>query len=100
MCSLAPNKRNANYNTPRYRFSHIRLAKVQKLQKFFQKRSGRGPLGREAQAMELSGHSVTFYRAKRPLLIVLVFSGAEITGCAGSMVETGKLGWRNERTQV
>lgn len=93
MCSLAPNKRNANYNTLRYRFSHIRLAKIQKLQKLFQKWSGRGPLGVEAQDVELGGQSVTFCGATRFLLVVLVFSAAEITGCPGNTVETGKLGW-------
>lgn len=32
MCSFAPNKRNANDNTPRYRSSHFSLATIQKLQ--------------------------------------------------------------------
>ena len=32
MCSFAPNKRNANDNTPRYRFSHFSLATIPKSQ--------------------------------------------------------------------
>lgn len=90
MCSLAPNKRNANYNTPRYRFSHIRLAKIPKLQKLLQKWSGQGPLAIEAQVMELDGPSVPSCRTTGLLLVLLVSSGAEITGCPENMVETRK----------
>lgn len=89
MCSLAPNKRNANYNTLRYRFSHIRLAIIPKSQKRLQKWSGRGPLGMEAQVMELGRHLVPSCRAMGRLLILGVSSGAEITGCPGNTVETG-----------
>lgn len=86
MCSLAPNKRNANYNTLRCHFSHIRLEKIQKLQNLLQKWSGPGPLGMEAQVMELGGHLVPFRRASG---LPLLSSGAEIIGRSGNRAETG-----------
>lgn len=59
MCSLAPNKINANYNTLGYHhISQIRLAKIQKLQKLLQKWLGPGPPGMEVRVMELGGQSV------------------------------------------
>lgn len=90
MCSLAPNKRNANDGTLRYHFSHIRLAKIQKLQKVLRKWAGPGPLGMEAQVVELAGHCVC--RAVGLPRLPLLSSGAEITGCSGNRVD-----WAEER---
>lgn len=99
MYSLAPNRKNANYNTQgTINFSHIRLAKIQMLQKLLRKWPGPGPLGMEAQVVLLDGYLVPFCRAAG----LFTSAGSLWVGRRWPLrdrVETGQTGLRSERRQ-
>ena len=93
MCSFAPNKRNANDNTPRYCFSHFNLATIQKLQPCRWKWSEPSPLGMDGSGWA-RGALCTVVGLLRLLPLVL----SEVKSRAGW--RQGQTGLGSERAQV